>query len=56
MGAQVIITISGFDPAGGWTVRVTCITPMAVARAKAMLHHTVPKSAKKINPIKDERK
>ncbi len=50
-GAPSKKTITGFEPAGGWTVFVKSITAIAVASANAILHHSLPNVCKKNNPI-----
>ena len=50
------MTITGFEPAGGCTVRVSCISAIAVPAANATLHHCAPNSAKNSRPTKDAMK
>ncbi len=44
-------TINGFDPAGGWGTRSSCMRAKAVANDSAILHHCGPIKWKNNNPI-----
>ena len=50
------MTITGLEPAGGCTARVSIIKAMAAPTANAMLHHCEPNAAKQINPVSDDKK
>jgi len=47
--------MTGLEPAGGWTVRVTSIAAKAVPTAKAMLHQSGPRNLRNPKPIKEQR-
>lgn len=50
----VSMTITGLEPAGGCTVRVSCMTAMAVPTASAMLHQIAPNSVRNMSPMNDD--
>jgi len=53
---NVSMMITGLDPAGGCTVRVSCMSATAVAKASAIDHQEAPRIDKKHNPVNDVRK
>ena len=46
-------TITGFEPAGGCTVRVTIISAIAVPTAKATAHQWGPNTDRQIRPTNE---
>ena len=49
-------TINGFEPAGGCGTFSSCMIESAVAKDKAMLHHSGPTKCKKTNPVRVDTK